>query len=203
MVTTPLTLRDRVAHYAATFPDRPPMWATDRWIGGEWVGGNNYKGSGYYGAYPPDYLYRVWALFPDMLNQPVMHLFSGSLDGNVHRGVRVDRNPDPIPGHPECRPTICADAQYLPLLDNQFRLVLADTPYGPVHAERYGLPMPDRRKVLHEVARVTQPGGFLVWLDTKLPMFRKDLWLWCGTILVIRSTNHDFRGASIFQRLSL
>lgn len=149
-------------------------------------------------SYPPDYLERVWALFPDMIGQPTAHLFSGSLDASNY-GVRVDVNPQPTP---TVRPDVCADVRQLPFPDGVFKFLMADTPYGPVHAKRYNVKMPDRAAVTREAARVTQPGGFLVWLDTKWPMYRKDQWLWCGTILVIRSTNHDYRGAAIFQRLT-
>lgn len=172
------------------------MHANDRWLEGTWIGGNNYKGSGYYGAYPPDYLKRVWALFPDMVGRRVLHAFSGSLPAGTY-GVRVDVNPNPVG---TVRPDVCADVRRLPFEAGRFALVLADTPYGPAHAVRYGTSMPDRRAVIRELARVTAPGGFLVWLDTKLPMFSKVLWHWCGAIQVIRSTNHDFRGATIFQR---
>lgn len=189
-----MTLADRAESYNRTFPDRPPMRAHGRWLEGTWVGGNNYRGSGYYGAYPPDYLRRVRALFPDLVAGRVLHLFSGSLkpDSDI-RGIRIDINS-------ALRPDVCGDAMRLPFRDGVFDLVLADTPYGPEHAKRYGVQMPNRLVVMREAARVTRIGGFLVWLDTKLPMFRKHEWHWCGGPMVIRSTNHDYRGAAIFER---
>lgn len=179
------------------------MHANDRWLEGTWIGGNNYKGSGLYGAYPPDYLDRAWALFPDFLlgtGARVLHVFSGSLSKQLIHGIRVDIRFTPWADvHPDAQ----ADARCLPFLNESVDLVFADTPYGPKHAERYGTSMPDRRAVLLELARVTAPGGFLVWLDTKLPMFRKDLWHWCGIVLVVRSTNHDYRATAIFERTQL
>ncbi len=195
----PLSLRDRAAAYNTTFPQRPPMHANDRWLEGCWIGGNNYKGSGYYGAYPPDYLARVGACFPDMVDAPTLHLFSGSLGATVG-GVRVDIKGEPVPG---VHPDVQADAERLPFANGVFRFILADTPYSPEHAAHYGTSMPDRRQVLRELARVTQPDGWLVWLDTKLPMFRRADWHWCGAIQVIRSTNHNFRGVALFRRAGI
>lgn len=191
-----MTLYERVASYAKAFPDRPPMHAGPRWLEGTWIGGNNYRGSGYYGAYPPDYLERVRALFPDKAEGRVLHLFSGSLTADeAIRGVRIDINRT-------LGPDVNGDARALPFVFGAFDLILADTPYGAVHAKRYGVKMPNRLTVVNEAARVLRPGGFLVWLDTKLPMFRKDRLHWCGVVQVIRSTNHDYRGAAIFQRVA-
>lgn len=190
-----MTLQDRADAYHTAFPDRPPMHAHGRWLEGTWIGGNNYRGSGYYGAYPPDYLKRVRALFPDKRQGRVLHLCSGSL-GKVNDlpGVRVDINT-------ALAPDVAGDAMRLPFVDGCFDLVLADIPYGETHAARYGTHMPHRNVVTREAARVTASGGFMVWLDTKLPMFRKDRWHWCGVIQVIRSTNHDYRGAAVFERV--
>jgi hypothetical protein len=204
-----VTLVERAESYNSTFPDRPPMRANARWLEGCWIGGNNYRGSGYYGAYPPDYLDRVAALFPDhdVTSRRVLHLFSGSLTADATiRGVRIDVNPNQ-------RPDVVGDALALPFVAGAFDLVLADTPYGQAHmlkyaakmppaiAKRHGR-MPDRLRVIREAARVTRPGGYLVWLDTKLPMFSKRDWHWCGTVQVVRSTNHDYRGVAIFERVA-
>jgi SAM-dependent methyltransferase len=181
----------RAASYAASFPKFPPLRADDRWIDGVWMLGNNYKGSGYYGAYPPGYLKRVEALFPDVSRARVLHPFAGSLR-DVH-GVRVDINPANVPD-------VVADACALPFADGAFDLVLADPPYSTEDAKRYGVPMVDRRKALREFGRVTRPGGFLVWLDTVWPMFAKRDWHCFGQIGVVRSTNHRVRLVSLFRR---
>lgn len=179
------------------------MHAGDRWLEGIWIGGNNYKSRSrdendepFYGAYPPDYLARVRAIFPDMAGRPTLHAFSGSLDDSA-MGVRIDIRWEP---HPGIHPTIQGDVLRLPFIESAFDLVLADTPYGQKHAKVYGTRMPSRKAALAELARVTTPGGFLVWLDTKLPIFRKVEWNWVGIVMVVRSTNHDYRGAAIFQR---
>jgi ubiquinone/menaquinone biosynthesis C-methylase UbiE len=80
-------------------------------------------------------------------------------------------------------------------------LVMADPPYSQSDAERYGTRMVDRRKVLREAARVTQPGGYLVWLDTVLPMFAKREWHWWGAIGIVRSSNHRVRFVFMFERV--
>lgn len=186
-----LTNIERAESYASRFPKYPPLRADDRWIDGVWMLGNNYKGSGYYGAYPPGYLQRISALFPDVWSARVLHPFSGSLR-DVH-GIRVDINM-------ENRPDVVASADILPFPDAGFDLVLADPPYSAEDAKRYGSRMIDRRKVLRECARVTTPGGYLVWLDTVWPMFAKRDWHCFGQIGVVRSTNHRVRLVSLFQR---
>jgi SAM-dependent methyltransferase len=183
--------QQRAESYSSAFPKFPPLRSDDRWIDGVWMLGNNYKGSGYYGAYPPGYLARIGALFPDVWGARVLHPFAGSLRG-VH-GVRVDINP-------ANQPDVVADACAMPFAAESFDLLLADPPYSPDDAKRYGVPMIDRRKALREFARVTRPGGYLVWLDTVWPMFAKRDWHCFGQIGVVRSTNHRVRLVSLFRR---
>ena len=121
----------------------------------------------------------------------VCHLFSGSLPpGNY---VRVDLVQ-------EC--DVKADAQKLEetFRAGAFDLIIADPPYSLFDAARYKTPMIDRRKVLRGCAHCLAPGGFLVWLDTSYPMFRKDVFEICGFIGVVRSTNHRYRMVAIFRR---
>ena len=82
----------------------------------------------------------------------------------------------------------------------RFDLVLADPPYSSKDAEVYGTPMPNRAKVMRALARVTRPGGNLVWLDTRWPMHRKDQWRCWGHVALVRSTNHRVRLVSMFER---
>jgi len=187
-----MTIQERALHYNKTFPQFPDSHfsISARWISATWILGNDYRGSGYHGAYPPGYMPRISSLFPE--GNP-LHLFGGSLTS----GITVDRRITP-----EVRPRVQADALALPFRIDSFNLCYADPPYSDLDAERYATPMPERRKVLHEVHRVMRPGGFLVWMDTVLPMFRKDMWHWCGAISLWRSTNHRIRGVSIFERLA-
>ncbi len=187
-----LDLISRAKLYSDAFPDWPPLRADDRWIDGMWVLGQNYKGSGFYGSYPPNYLKRVTALFPDA--ERVLHLFSGSLPKGDY--TRFDINKDLDTDY-------YGDANELSSIfkPNTFDLIYADPPYSGEDANRYGTSMISRNKVVKECAKVLDVGGYLVWLDQMLPMFRKDSLHLCGVIGLVRSTNHRFRVCSIFKKV--
>lgn len=189
-----MTPADRAANYNQEFRRYPGSALTvspSGFISGVWLLGNSYKGSGFYGAYPPQYLKRVTALFPDA--KKVMHLFSGSLprseeylcvdlkDSTGRRGV---------------------DAHYLSsqFQHKTFDLIYADPPYSKAAAARYGFPMINRRMVLQECAKVLQPGGYVVWLDTVWPMVAKNYLKLVGTIAILRSQNHIVRCCFIMQK---
>ena len=192
-----LTLQQRCDSYAETFPDWPPPRVENGRISGIWMLGNNYRSrSDLYGAYPPGYLNRVRALFPDLIGKMVMHLFSGSLPPGPYTRVDLVRDAD-----------IQADAQHLPEeWDNLFDLIIADPPYSREDAKRYECPMPNRRLVLQECARVIRPGGFVVWLDTVWPMCKCGQdnpnadWNLAGHIGVIRSMMHRVRVVTLLER---
>ena len=186
------TIQERAKFYNSLFLNYPPLVCTDRWLYGVWMLGNNYRSKqGYYGEYPPAYLKRVTSLFPDCEN--ILHLFSGSLKECI--GIRFDINQS-------CEPDIVGDAEYLSTYfpDNYFSIIYADPPYSEEDANKYGRCMVKRNKVLAECYKIICPGGFLVWLDQVLPMYRKSEFTLIGTIGIIRSTNHRFRVVSIFQK---
>ncbi len=201
-----MTLQQRADAYAAAFPKFPAAWprvVQERRhdvLYATWVMGNDYRTrSTYYGAYPHGYLPRVMALFPDVpafdesrakLNH--LHVFSGSL---------------PEGEYVRCDTTQSAEVQESvydldPARDGRYPLVLADPPYSAADAAKYGTPMVNRGKALRALARVTEPGGHLVWLDVCWPMHRKDQWTTVGRILLQRSTNHRARIVSIFERVA-
>lgn len=177
-----------------------------------WFGGQDYRSRGgtdprtgklYHGTYPANYLEKILSMFPDA--EHVLHAFSGSLTqhrlkeawGTVlpePRWLRLDLRTDMLPD-------IACDAEALPLR-RQVDLVLADPPYSEKDARVYNPDsgMPNRRRVMQEIARVTAPGGYLVWLDEVWPMFRKAEWRFTGSIALVRSTNHRVRMAFLFER---
>lgn len=192
-----LTLKERAENYNRTFERYSQLaWlqASDRWLWGVWIIGNNYANKNkYYGEYPPGYLDRVMSLFPDIEDNEILHLFSGSLDESV-KGIRVDINP-------ELKPDIVGDAEKLSeFLPFSPKLIIADPPYSEEDAKHYGTCMVNRNKVVRECAKVLKPGGFLVWLDQVLPMYRRKELELVGTIGVIRSTNHRVRMVFIWQK---
>jgi SAM-dependent methyltransferase len=191
-----VTPKQRAEHYAREFPRYPPLRYDERWLDGFWVLGQDYKGSGLYGAYPPAYLKRLRAIFPQEIAGRVLHLFSGSLDAHaVIPGIRVEISLARIPA-----PDVYADATVLPFQDATFDLILADPPYTSIDAQKYGTKMINRAAVFRECARVVKPGGHLIWLDQRHPMHRKREWLWWGIIGLARSTNHVYRAVTFFQR---
>lgn len=119
--------------------------------------GNYYKNStDFYGAYPHSYLKRVMSLFPDVNNNNILHLFSGSLDDNVP-GIKMDIKNGK--GN-----VVVKDAEKLSgaFSEGRFELILADPPYSNEDAVHYGTPMVNRNKVVSECSKVLTDDGFLV-----------------------------------------
>ena len=164
-----------------------------------WMLGNNYKiRSGYHGGFPPTFLARIKALFPDKFR--VLHLFSGKVDLSLWEG----RSVDPARRHGDVRadldPTYVDDCQTLEKVPlENYDLVLCDPPYTGEDAERYGATMVRRKKSPEGVGTVSgqRPrrlagSGFA---DVAPGLFRAGggHWNW-------KSTNHRFRELSIFRR---
>lgn len=190
-----ISMQERAKYYNSAFPKYPPLVSTDRWLYGVWMIGNNYRSrANYYGEYPPSYLQRVYSMFPD--TQGVLHLFSGSIKIQHEAEITFDINP-------ELKPDVVGDANRLSnyFESGYFDLILADPPYSAEDSEHYGTPMINRNSVIKECCKVLVSGGYIVWLDQVLPMYRKDTLLLEGTIGLIRSTNHRFRVVSIFRKI--
>jgi hypothetical protein len=190
-----MALTDRATAYATAFPQNKAshLWTAQEQgrdvLYGRWLLGNDYRNkTEYYGAYPPGYLKRVMALFPDA--HQVLHMFSGSLPPGDYTRVDLVQ-----PAEYQC-----SVYDFPQVITDKFFLVLADPPYTAEDAKRYTTPMISRHRALAALAACTQPGGFLVWLDTCWPMHSKEQWLTVGRITITRSTNHRTRDVTIFQR---
>ncbi|WP_148425096.1 hypothetical protein [Komagataeibacter europaeus] len=160
---------------------------------GTWIMGNDYRvKSTYYGGYPATYLRRIKALFPDKKHP--LHVFSGKVDLETFPGDTVDINET-------LNPTYVDDAQKMETVPlEQYDLILADPPYSVEDCEHYGTSMVKRNTVMRALQRV-RSGTHIVWLDQVLPMYRKDTFAVEATIGMWKSTNHRFRGITIFRRL--
>lgn len=193
----PFSMTERRGFYedalGKKFPGSVPYVAADGRLYAIWLLGNNYRNkTTYHGAYPPNYLDRVQTMFPDA--ERVLHLFSGSLPadpGYTRMDVREDIETD-VTGNAEDLSTIFPQ--------RTFDVIYADPPYTESDANKYGQPMVNRNKVIREVYKVLEPGGFLVWMDMVLPMYRKDELEIAGIIGLVRSTNHRFRNVILFKK---
>ncbi len=183
---------ERIARYRAAFPrwPAPEVDATGH-IYGTWLIGNNYaRERGYYGEYPPTYLRRMFTLFPEL---PRLHLFSGSLRDKD--ACCVDAT----------RPEADYQADVLTWLQGKSRCpwatVFADPPYGREEGKRYEGTYPNKRAVVTAISTVMAPNGYLVWLDTSMPIWAKaDGWEWAGMITVFTGTNRVLRGAFLLRK---
>ena len=181
---------------------------------GIWFLGNNYRGrSGLYGEFPPGFLLRVFAMFPDV--NRVLHLFAGSLTAKAaaetyrklhHRRTKqITMDSARVIG--VAHPTISGK---LPgALDvwhygggENFDLCIADPPYSLEDAKHYGYDkLVSRRATLQALHQVMCPGAWVAWLDTQWPMHNKTQWLTVGRIAVVRSTNHRVRLLTLFRKV--
>ncbi len=162
---------------------------------GYWLCGNNYRNdSDYYGTYPPSYLARMKLLFPGA--KDVLHLFSGMVKkGRFENEITMDINGD-------LKPDVTGNASEIRKYfgEGTFDLILADPPYNKNYI-RYNTGPVNKKKVVHESAGILKVGGFMVWLDTIIPIWAKsDGWKLRGTIAVVQSTNHQIRGITILEK---
>ena len=196
--------------YNYRFPDRPPMTGNPDWLVGTWCIGACYKNpNSLYGAYPHGYLERVHSLFDDP--RRILHAFSGGLRmqeavelagwGFMPASGRVMELVD-VKGPEDGRyPTHQGDLLDYPVRGDHggFELVLADPPYTPADAAKYGTMPVNRPATMRALREVTTKGGVLVWLDNQWPMHRKEHWRCFGHVGLVRSTNHKVRLVSFFE----
>ncbi len=200
-----LTVHDRAiaymrSYYGERFPDSIPWVSpTGRWLYGNWNIGSLYANeSRYDGAYPRTYLGRLLALFPEIRERDILHVFSGGLPKS--RATRLDLNPD-------CDPELLGNVYELAelLRDNRPgwrpEFVAVDPPYSVADAKaRYATPGVNSARVMRVLAANVDPGAHVAWLSTAKPLYRKDEWAYWGRISIERSTGHRDRSVSLFTR---
>lgn len=180
-----------IDNYHKTFNKYPKclMESEGRVYGSFWIGNYYKRTEGYHGEYPPSYLSRMKALFPN--RSPALHVFGGVVPKGSN-DITIDINPD-------LEPSICCRAECLPFKPNTFPIIYADPPYTKKDASRYGYKMPNNRLALRSIREVATSDAILVWLDTKVPIFNKDYWNMIGMISLFTGTNRIVRAITIFQ----
>jgi hypothetical protein len=159
---------------------------------GIWMVGNLYRRQfGYYGEYPRGYLKRVRALFPN--HKPALHLFGGT--------VTPEEDEYTFDINHKLAPRFIGDANKLDKIFRKgvFSIIYADPPYTPADAKKYGYKMPNKRLVVRAAREIVKENGILIWLDVRVPIYRKKDWTLIGMIMLYTGTNRVVRVISIFQ----
>jgi hypothetical protein len=183
-----------IANHKAQFPNSCVIEENDR-IYGIWMIGNNYKRTvEYYGAYPPSYVKRVKSLLPN--KKRILHLFSGM--------VKKERGETTFDCNPRLGPDVYGNAHNLTnyFESNSFALVLADPPYSKADAEVYGTKVPSSARVMNELYTILESNGMVVWLSTRIPMYKKIQFKLAGIIGLHTGTNRLFRAVTFLEKIS-
>jgi len=182
-------LIERIERYHKKYDKYSRLLVNRGVIEGIWVMGNNYTTkTTLYGAYPYQYLERIFTLYP-LVKGKTLHLFSGSLPDSEDYD-KVDYNTG-------------LDAEtFSEVIPHDFyELILADPPYSVEDCERYGCCMVKRNVVFKQAYNVLKKGGILIWLDQVLPNYKKIEFQIVGRIGMVKSTNHRFRVITIFKKI--
>ena len=164
------------------------------WLGRWYNTSRDATGNYFYGAYPKGFLPRVELLFGEQFALGViLHLCSGTLQGDGQRVITLDINP-------ALQPNVVGNAEEVDKIWNKptFDLILVDPPYENNHL-KYGTKKISRKKVITVCSKIIKPGGYLAWLDTLIPQWSKTDWEYKGLIGVAQSTNHRMRGLLILR----
>jgi hypothetical protein len=161
------------------------------WLYGVWYCGTSFQKSIYYGQYPSTFVKRIQAMFPQA---KMLHLCCGRC--NISGAVNVDFHPLP-------EADVVANVEDLPddLKRGQFDVVLIDPPYSEQDADRYKVPrLVNSQKVMKQSRDALKDGGYLLWLDEKYPMYRRNNWKLVGLISIVTGFERRVRVLSIFQK---
>lgn len=177
-----------VAALNAAFPKYPVTMQDKGWVYGVWYCGTSWDKVRLHGQYPPTFLKRALALFPDA--KDICHCPSGTVTGP---GITIDAIRDEV----RC-PQIVSDAATLPLPDHSLDLILSDPPYTPADSAKYGCAPFPLQKFMKEARRTLRHGGHLGMLHTYYPSYRRKEWRLVALIAVVTGFQRATRMFSIF-----
>jgi len=162
------------------------------WCYGVWYCGTSFVKTKLYGQYPPTFLKRAMALFPDA--KSVLHAPSGSLADLPAGHVTMDMHVDDVR-----KPMVVGDCGNMPFEDGSIDLVLSDPPYSEEDSRLYGCAKFPEKKFMAECRRVLKPGGHLGFLAYHYPSYCRDQWRLRGLFAVVTGFSRRTRMFSVFE----
>jgi SAM-dependent methyltransferase len=183
-------MRPSVENWNATFPNYPRTHDEKGWIYGVWYCGTAWTKVKLHGQYPPGFLKRALALFPEA--RDIVQVPSGTLTGP---GITVDAVVDEV----RC-PQIQASADAIPLPDDSADLILSDPPYTPTDSTKYGCKPFPMGGFMREAHRILRPGGHLGMLHLYYPAYHRKNWNLIGLVGVVTGFSRATRIFSILEK---
>jgi len=142
----------------------------------------------YHGAYPENFLDRVYSMLGVSSSWKICHLFSGILKPKKNEICVEIKNSG-------------MDATKTRYPNESFDLVLADPPYDVQNAEVYGTKYPKIKDILREELRLTKKGGYFGLLHWLCPINPDpELCLRKAVIGITEGANMRIRVFCLFQK---
>lgn len=181
--------------YPQSFVDENGDSIEDKgWAYGVWYCGTSFTKVKLYGQYPPTFLKRAIALFPEA--NSILHAPSGSLIDLPNGHITLDMYQDDVR-----KPMFQGNCDNMPFEDSRFDLVLSDPPYSEEDSRLYGCAKFPERKFMSECARTLKPGGYLGFLAYHYPSYRRQDWKLVGLFAVVTGFSRRTRMFSVFQNM--
>ena len=102
--------------------------------------------------YPGRFLFNVKRTYPTMLGPLALHMFSGSLAGELSMTTDL---------RPETGADIVAPFDAIPRPDGSFSAIIADPPYADHYQGEWHGDLPKPKHILREASRLCEPGGLI------------------------------------------
>lgn len=106
--------------------------------------------TGQFQRYPSRFIHNLKKVYPEMVTNKTLHMFSGSEEFGFTVDFREETGADLI-----------ADFRAIPLGDESVEAVLADPPYADHWQGQWHGELPKPKHILREAARLVKPGGLI------------------------------------------
>jgi SAM-dependent methyltransferase len=180
--------------YPMSFSDENGDSIEDKgWAYGVWYCGTSFTKVKLYGQYPPTFMKRALALFPDA--KDILHAPSGQLQDLPAGHVTMDMYSDDVR-----KPMFQGNVDNMPFADESFDLILSDPPYSEEDSRLYGCAKFPEKKFMAECRRVLRPDGYMGFLAYHYPSYRRQDWQLKGLFAVVTGFSRRTRMFSVFQK---
>lgn len=139
--------------------------------------------------YPGRFEFNLRKWYPEFMEYPTLHMFSGSCSWGMSTDIR-----------PETGADVVAPFDAIPLADHSFSAVLADPPYANHYADEWHADLPKPKHILREAVRLVEPGGLIGILHIiVIPAYKEYGVTRVGLHPILAGPNNAVRVFNVFR----